>query len=383
MGKLMADMGALVIKIEPPGGDPARHIGPFVDNIPDPNRSLHFWANNTSKKSITLDIHSRTGQTIFLSLVGRADIILESFDPGYLQSLGLGYHTLKNINRPLIMTSLTGFGQTGPYRDYKTTDLVALAMGGIMHSCGYNDVDDSPPIAPSGGHGYYIGAHYGLIGTLAALLYRDYTGEGQYVDASIHEACSCITEAAVPHYFYTRNIVQRQTARHHSPYFTPKTLCATKDEGYVTIFALFTNFNSWLTLVKWMEEAGMAEDLTATKYQDMARQNPRGGADVEHAYAVVRRFIAAHTAEEIYRGAQARRFPWGIIRCPEDTLEDPHFRYDRKFFANIYHPEIASGIQYTYPGRPYVFSQTPWHATRAPMIGEHTDSILQEFSENS
>ncbi|MCH7801505.1 MAG: CoA transferase, partial [Chloroflexi bacterium] len=183
MGKLLGEMGARVIKIEPPSGARARSIGPFLNDEADPEYSLYFWVNNASKEGITLNLESEEGQRIFKQLAKKTDLVLESFDPGYLASLGLDYSSLSSDNPELIMTSLTGFGQDGPYRDYKTSDLVALAMGGVMHSCGYDDVPGSPPIRPSGGHGYMIGAHYATIGTLMALNWRDMTGEGQYVDA--------------------------------------------------------------------------------------------------------------------------------------------------------------------------------------------------------
>ena len=145
IGKLLGEMGARVVKIEPPGGDGARTVGPFRDDIPDKDGSLHFWAFNTAKEGITLDIASEKGSELLRKMVQKADVLLESYDPGYMDSLGLGYDALSAVNPALVMTSLTGFGQDGPYRDYKTSDLVAMAMGGIMHSCGYDDLPGSPP----------------------------------------------------------------------------------------------------------------------------------------------------------------------------------------------------------------------------------------------
>lgn len=372
IGKLLGDMGARIIKVEPPAGARARSIGPFLDDQVDPEYSLYFWINNASKEGITLNLEAGDGQRIFRSLVKGADAVLESFDPGYLESLGLGYPALSSDHPGLIMTSLTGFGQDGPYRDYKTSDLVALAMGGVMHSCGYDDVPGAPPIRPSGGHGYMIGAHYATIGTLMALNWRDMTGEGQHVDASIHEACSCTTEAAMPTYIYTGEVVRRQTARHHGTNQTPKTLCPTSDGRFVNVFAVFTSLNAWRTLVNWMDSEGMAEDLTDEKYLDMAAMRTRSGPEVSHAYDVLRRFIERHTAEEIYRGSQERRFPWGIVRSPDETLDDPHL-WERGFFAEIEHPEL--GRSFVYPGRPYVFSKTPWRSHRAPLLGEHNQNV--------
>ena len=133
VGKLLGEMGARVVKVEPPDGDAARNVGPFRNDIPGPNQSLNFWAFNTAKESITLDLDSTAGQGLLKKLALKADVVLESFDPGYLDSLGLGYGDLSALNARLIMTSITGFGQDGPYRDYKTSDIVGLAMSGIMH----------------------------------------------------------------------------------------------------------------------------------------------------------------------------------------------------------------------------------------------------------
>ena len=372
MGKLLGEMGARVIKIEPPGGEMARQVGPFRNDEPDPNQSLFFWTNNSSKESATLNLESEVGQGIFKNMAQAADIVLESFDPGYLESLGLGYPQLADLNPTLIMTSLTGFGQDGPYRDYMTSDLVAMAMGGIMHSCGYDDVPGSPPIRPTERQGYNTGSHFGVIATLMAVVYRDMTGEGQYVDASIHEACSCTTEAAMPQYMYMKQLVHRQTARHHSANSTPKSLCPTSDGKFINVFALFTNLHSWRTLITWMDEAGMVEDLLDEKYRDMAMHRIRTGDEVEHAFNVLRRFIKAHTADEIYHGAQQRRFPWGVIRSPDETLDDPHL-WERGFFERVEHPEL--GESYIYPGRPYILNKTPWRTRRAPLVGEHNHKV--------
>lgn len=378
IGKLMGDMGARVIKIEPTNGSKERNFGPFKNDEPNPNQSLYFWANNTSKESIAIDIESESGGKIIDSLVKMSDVLLEDFSPGYMDSIGLGYPHLSANNPSLIMTSLSGFGQDGPYKDYESSDLISLALGGIMHSCGYDDLPGAPPIRPSGDHGNYISSHYALIGTLSALFHRDFTGEGQYIDVSAHEACSSTTEAALPSYLYLDKIVFRQTGRHAAADTTPKTLCKTSDGKYVIVFQLFNNLNSWLSLVKWMAEEGMAEDLEHERFKEMARNRSRDITDdSKHAFDVVKRFVSAHTAEEIYRGAQDRRFPWGPVRSPEENLTDPHFNEDRKMFTEIKHPEMGSDVSYTYVGRPYRFKGTEWSATRAPLIGEHTKSILK------
>ena len=376
MGKLMGDMGARIIKVEPTSGVAERLVGPYKDDEPHHDMSLYFWAHNTSKQSLSVDIESKEGKNILKDIASSADVLIEDFSPGYLPSLGLGFEMLSSLNPGLVMTSLTGFGQDGPYRDYKSSDIVSLAMGGIMHSCGYDDVPNTPPIRPSGDHGNKIASHYGLIGTLSALIHRDFTGRGQYIDASAHEACSSTTEAALPTYLYQEKVVFRQTGRHHGAVPTPKTLCKTSDNKYIIVFQLFNNLNSWLSLVKWMTAEGMAEDLGDERFKEMARHRTRTSEEADYAFEIVRKFVAAHTAEEIYRGAQALKFPWGTVRSPEENLEDPHFAIDRDMFPDIEHSEFGDGVTFRYAGTPYKFSGTPWSATRAPLLGEHTFSIL-------
>jgi len=198
-GKLLGDLGADVVKIEPPGGEPTRRVGPYLDDSPHPDRSLSFWHYNTSKRGITLDLESREGAAIFRRLADEADIILETRQPGYLASIGLGYEDLSAGKDGLVMCSLTPFGQTGPWRNYLGSDLLHMAAGGEMASCGYDEADmpGSPPIAPGGGNAWHMGGHFAYMGIMAALVSRTMTGRGQYIDCSIHEACALATEAAI------------------------------------------------------------------------------------------------------------------------------------------------------------------------------------------
>jgi crotonobetainyl-CoA:carnitine CoA-transferase CaiB-like acyl-CoA transferase len=179
-GKLLGDLGADVIKIEKPGGDPARRIGPFYQDIPEPEKSLFWWGYNTNKRGITLDIETADGQEIFKNLVKTADFVLESFEPGYLEKLGLGYEALSQINPGIVMTSITGFGQTGPYKDYQSTDVVLWALSGVAYVTGD---PDKAPLMPSFPVAYLFAATAAAIGTLVAGYQKNLTGEGQHVDA--------------------------------------------------------------------------------------------------------------------------------------------------------------------------------------------------------
>ena len=198
-GKLLGDLGADVVKIEPPGGERNRHVGPFLDDIPHPERSLSFWYYNTSKRGITLSLETADGRGLFRRLAATSDVILETFRPGFLASLGLDYDSLSLQNPRMIMCSLTPFGQTGPWRDYLSSDLLHMAAGGEMASSGYDQADapNAPPIAPGGGNAWHMGGHFAYMAIMAALVHRTVAGQGQYIDTSIHEACALTTEAAI------------------------------------------------------------------------------------------------------------------------------------------------------------------------------------------
>ena len=175
-GKLLGDLGADVIKVERPGGDPARSIGPFYHDEADPEKSLFWFAFNTSKRGITLDIETAEGQEVFKRLVESADFVIESFPPGYMDQLGLGYSALEEVNPGIIMVSITPFGQTGPYKDYKAPDIVAWAMGGSMYPFGNAD---RPPVRISHHSQAYLHASgEAAVGAMLALYYRSITGEG-------------------------------------------------------------------------------------------------------------------------------------------------------------------------------------------------------------
>ena len=235
-GKLLGDLGADVIKIEPPGGEPCRHVGPFLDDIPHPERSLSFWHYNTSKRGITLDLETADGRELFRRLAADADVILETFRPGLPGVSGARLRGAAASKIPaLIMCSLTPFGQTGPWRDYLSSDLLHMAAGGEMASCGYDeaDVPNAPPIAPGGGNAWHMGCHYAYMAIMAALVHRTVSGQGQYIDASIHEACALTTESAIANYVYRGEVVRRQTGRHHAARPTPRTQFRAKDGIYV------------------------------------------------------------------------------------------------------------------------------------------------------
>ena len=373
-GKLMADLGADLIKIEPPGGQSTRTVGPFFNDIPHPERSLSFWHYNTSKRGITLNLETADGRALFRRLADGADVILETNRPGYMASLGLAYTDLSESNPGLIMCSFTPFGQTGPWRDSLTCDLVHLAGGGQMASSGYDpeDVPDMPPIAPGGGNAWHIGCHYAYMGILAALCYRDMSGEGQYIDASIHEACALTTEGAIAIYLSTGEVVRRHTGRHASPDNSVKIQLATQDGGWVNVTRSGSALNParLRRLAEWMDEYGLAQDLLDEKYQTLSVVQE----NAQHTTDVLANFFANMPQEELWTGGQERDFPWGAIRTIDEIIGNPHLE-DRGFFVEVEHPEL--GQSFIYPGAAAIYNASPWGISRrAPLIGEHNEEIL-------
>lgn len=372
-GKLLADLGADVITIEPPGGQATRLVGPFLDDIPHRERSLSFWHYNTSKRGITLNLTTPDGQALFKRLIPTADI-LESYAPGYLPSLGLGYDALAPLNAGLVMCSLTPFGQTGPWRDYQSADLLHLAAGGQMSCCGYDseDVPDAPPIAPGGGNAWHIGSHFAYMAIMAAIYYREMTGQGQYIDASIHEACALTTEAAGTTYIYTGQVVTRHTGRAASLDQSEPTQFLANDGRWVNLTRIGFNLTPGRLkqLATMMDKHGLAQDLLDAQYQSAAAIQ----ANLAHIGEVLEHFIANVSQEEAWRGGQEQGLPWGGVRSIDEILQDEHLQ-DRQFFTEVTHPEL--GRTFTYPGGATIYHGSPWRITRrAPLVGEHNVEIL-------
>jgi crotonobetainyl-CoA:carnitine CoA-transferase CaiB-like acyl-CoA transferase len=358
--KLLADMGACVIKVERPGGDPSRKIGPFLGNSPHPERSLFSLHNNTNKLGITLNIEHHEGKRIFCRLVEKADVVVETSPPGYLKDIGLGFEVLSDANPRLILVSITGFGQNGPRSKYKTCDIVASAFGGQMYISGS---PSTPPLKPFGEQSYYLASLFAAIGILLVLRKRAKTGMGEHVDISMQEAVVSTLEHVIIQYFYEKTIAKRQGSLHWNNSFC---ILPCKD-GHM----LMSLFQQWETLVEWMDSEGMAEDLKEERYRgEEIRQNR-----LDHIVEVLQRWTKTHTTNELFEVGQLMRFPWAPVYSPKEVLESPQLK-SRGFFVEVGHPEVGTFIQY--PGAPYKFdgcSLDRWN--RAPFIGEDNEEIYQ------
>lgn len=336
--KLLADMGAYVIKVERPGGDPSRKIGPFFGNSRHPERSLSFFHNNTNKLGITLNLEHPEGKKIFCTLVEKADLVVESFSPGHLNDLGLGFEVLIGRNPNLILVSVTGFGQNGPRSTYKSCDIVTSALGGQMYVSGSAS---TPPLKPFGEQSYYIASLFAAIGALLGLRKRVQSGKGEHIDISMLETVVSTLEHVWIRYFYENVVPKRQGSLHWNNNFR---ILSCK-EGHISI----SLFQQWETLVEWMASEGMAEDLVEERWKEEAyRQN-----HVDHIIEVVGRWVKTHTAQELFEQGQLRRFPWVAVYSPQGVLESPQLK-SRGFFVELDHPELGTSMKY--PGVPYKLS---------------------------
>ena len=205
-GKILADLGADVIKVEKPGGDPSRRMGPFWHDMASPEKSLYWFAYNSNKRGITLNIETVDGRAIFQKLVKTSDFVIESFSPGQMEKLGLGYSALNNIRNGIILTSISPYGQQGPYRDYKSSDMVLMGMAGMLYLTG--DAD-RPPVNISIPQAYLLAGADAAVGTMIAYYHRKMAGEGQHVDISIQQSMAWFLAAAIPHWELNEIILER------------------------------------------------------------------------------------------------------------------------------------------------------------------------------
>ena len=360
-GKLLADVGADVIKVEPPGGDPMRRIGPFIEGPDSLENSIYWRHYNTNKRSVTLDITSDEGSNLLRRLVSTADVVVESFQPGYLDSFGLGYQHLGEELPGLIYSSITPFGQTGPYRDYRASDLVGFAMGGYMYVTGW---PETPPNKLWGMQAYQTTSNRAYIGILIAIFHRLATGQGQYVDVSMQEAVATTTEHVNTAYNYTGENAVRCGFRHGGQ-FVATWRC---QDGYVSITT--NTQKAWDDLRAWMYKDGMAGDLMDAQYDDrFILRGDRGS----HIAELVEAWTRTHTRQEITEQGQANHHPWGPVSTASELLDNEQL-WERGFYQTINDPQTGSEV--VYPGAPYKMSESGWRLVRsAPQIGQHNNEV--------
>ncbi|HXD90532.1 MAG TPA: CoA transferase [Candidatus Binataceae bacterium] len=359
--RLMADMGADVIKVEPPGGDAARRIGPFLDDAPHHDRSLFFWFYNLNKRAMTLDLNRDAGAEILLRLAQSADIVIENFRPGVLGEMGLGWEVLHRLNPALVLLSIAPFGQTGPFRDFAADDTVIAAQSGMLYVNGW---PGRQPVRPLGLQTYHAAAYHGVIATLCALFARDRDGAGQWIDLSMQEAAACALEHVAGSYFGEGRIEPRRGTLHWSRYFR----VGRCRDGYI----MHCTLGDWTSLVEWVAADGKAQDLVAPEWEDVLYR----AEHAEHLFDVLDEWVKGYTRDELLERAQTLRLPYASVRPPEALFEDDQLAA-REYFVDVKHCELGRTIRY--PGPPYLFNGSPWRVyRRPPLLGEHTGEILRD-----
>lgn len=374
-GRILGDFGADVIKIEKPGGEPGRNIGPFFHDIPDPQKSLYWFAFNANKRGITLDIETSDGREIFKMLVKTADFVIESFPPSYLDNLGLGYSVLSENNPSLIMTSISPFGQSGPYRDYKASDLVAMAMSGFMYLTG--DPDRSP-VGISFPQAYLCAASQAALGTMVAHYHREITGEGQWVDISLQASLLPFTQNAPLSWDIDRINLQRVGPRRAlSGMSAHQRLIWPCRGGYVAfgIYGGKLGAPSNRELVKWMDSEGLAPDFLKQIEWDAFDVTKVSQEEFNQLEETIGVFFRKHNRAELYEEALKRDMMLYPVATSQDIYEDPQLGA-RDFWTAVDHGELGT---ITYPETFVKLSATPCSIRRrAPLIGEHNQAIYEQ-----
>ncbi len=356
-GKLLADMGADVVKIEPPGGDEARRVPPFKDDSPHPEKSLYFLHFNTNKRGITLDIEKPDGRAILLELARKVDVLVESYRPAQRDELGLSYQELSAGNPGLVVASITPFGDAGPWRDYKADDIAGLALGNLLYLAGE---PGEPPLQPPGEIAYGMASTYGAFGIAVALYHRLESARGQHIVVSMHECSGHIAGYFIPNYGYTGAKPARASRKGeetdlYDPYPTKN--------GYARIFII--PVEQWRRLVDWM---GRPASISGPEFEKMAyrRKHP------DIVVAAITEFCRRYTKEELYEEGQKRRSAVTPINTVGEFMNSEQVK-TREAFIDMEHPVIG---KYAHFGPVPRLSESPGRVIRtSPLIGEHNKEI--------
>ena len=373
-GKILGDMGADVIKIERPGGDPARRLGPFFHNEPDPEKSLYWFGFNNNKRGITLNLQSPRGRELFSRLAGGADFVIESFLPGYLDERNTGYHALGKINPRLVWTSITPFGQSGPYSRFKASDIEIMALSGCMSLTGD---PDRPPLRVTFPQSYVWTGSYAAMGALIAHYYRGINGRGQQVDVS---AQACMLWAfSHAHTFWDLN---RHVEKRAGSFMTGRSITGARmrvfwpcKDGYLNfiIYGGEAGRRTNQALVEWMDSKGMAPDFLKQKEWktfEIARVTQE---EIDRMEEPISEFFKGVTKAEFFKEVVKRQMLGYPVASVKEIFEDPQHEA-RVFWQKVDHPELKTVIDY--PGSFAKFSEGAcaiWR--RAPLIGEHNEEV--------
>jgi crotonobetainyl-CoA:carnitine CoA-transferase CaiB-like acyl-CoA transferase len=376
-GKILADLGVDVIKVEKPGGDPARKKAPFWRDIPDPEKSLYWFSYNSNKRGITLDIETVDGLQILKELVKTTDFLIESFPPGHMDTRGVGYNGLKEINGRVIYTSITPFGQDGPYREFQASDIIVMGMSGMLYLTG--DAD-RPPLNMSLPQSYLLAGADGAVGSLVAYYHREKTGHGQLVDVSMQQSTAWFLANTIPYWEMSRTNLTRVGALRsmNARDSVQRQIWPCKD-GYVFFFMLGgeTGAKPFRRLVKWMDEEGMGDDyLEKLRWEELDMGTVTQEV-LDRIAKPIGGFFLTRTRKEILDAAIKRNISFCSLSSMEDLVGDRNLK-ERGFWTDIDHPEL--GMKLPYPRQFATLSkQSSATRRRAPLIGEHNHEVYSEI----
>ncbi|HVZ43582.1 MAG TPA: CoA transferase [Ramlibacter sp.] len=370
-GKLFADMGADVILVEPPGGTALRHEPPFIGDVAGVERSLNYAYQNTSKRGIVLDLDTASGQRIFRELAAKADLVIETQPPGWMAARGIGYEALKALNPRISVASITPFGQTGPYAHLQATDLVGLALGGLLYMGGYRD---AAPTQAHGDQAFKCAAMYGAVAAMLAVTAAELSGEGQHVDISMQESVTMALENAAQTYDLEGVVRKRPLGDQR---FAGYGLFPCKD-GYIFLGSRGIGTSpAWSRSLQWFRDEGMqgADRLHGAEWSDLDYLKSDEAREVFGELFIA--WAMQHTKAWLYTEGQKRGIPLAPVSTPADLVENPQLRA-RGVFVPFTHPLLKQAAEM--PGAPYVMNETPWQVRRpAPRLGEHTAEVLSEI----
>ncbi len=375
-GRVLGDFGADVIKVEPPGGDPGRTIGPFYRDDPHPEKSLYWLGYNCNKRGITLDIEAAEGQGIFRKLVRSADFVIESAPPGRMAALGLDYQSLRRIQPGIILTSITSFGQSGPWSHYAGSDIALWALSSYMYVTGD---EDRPPVCPSFPQSFLHAGLEAATASLVALHHRELTGEGQWVDVSAQDSLAVVNLQNQQYWNLARfNPKRAGSAQMLSGvrWSRQKRLWKCRD-GFVIFIISSGNMGAPgnRALTQWMASEGLAPDFM--QRIDWEAFDPQGKELSDEQYlgmlTAIGGFFERHTKAELYAGSVPQRIVLYPCNTTEDLMRDDQLRA-RGFWTEVAHPELGGAL--TYPRPCMCFSESACGIRRpAPRIGQHNEEV--------
>ncbi len=359
--KLLADYGADVIKIERPGrGDGMRHVGPFLNDAPNPEKAGPFLYLNTNKFGVTLNLKQYEGRQLFLEMLKSADVVVENFSPGTLESSSLHYEELRKTTPDLVMTSISNFGQTGPYRDFKANELIEYGMGGQLRSTGY---PDRPPVKLGGNVGIYQAGQNATFATVTALFRRELDGFGDYLDVSLFET-QASNQDRRSIYMLNHEYTGAITKRHSDATGLAFGIFPCAD-GYICFWSGVNRFS------RVAEMVGRPELMNDPRFADYER-----GVSDDAIHYFNNDVLLPWTLERdlytVWRESQKCGLATAPVMSPGQFFADPYYRA-RGFFPTIDHPKAG---KLDYPGRPFIMQNSPWKLRRpAPLLGQHNQEI--------